>query len=208
MTETQIVRKLRAALSNQVEREADVVYILAECRKLLEDTQPLQPHFALKLYCHWALHVDLAGRDTTLPFLRKVDAFVEHALADKEFREQHRMFREFGFLESFRQLLKEFFQTHRLPTSVCDEDSRWEGFVSLYAGVVEDGSLFCNAQPGDLNLISGITFTKGRQISGCKLPFDMVWDIRLLDGRTITVNVHALDRPNGEEILFHGLHLH
>ena len=208
MTEKQIVRKLRDALSNRIEREADVVYILAESRKLLEDTSPNEPHFALKLYCHWAVHVDLAGRDTTLPFLRQVDSFVASALADNNFGEQHRMFHEFGFLDSFRQLLKRFLESCGLPTHVCDDDPSWGAFLALYASVIEDGSLSCNAQPGDLRVISGVTFTRGRPAPGCRVPFDMVWDIHLLDGRRLTVNVRALDRPAGDEMLFHGLRLH
>ncbi len=118
------------------------------------------------------------------------------------------MFREFGFLDSFRQLFKQFLESHQLPTRVCDEDRDWQSFLSIYAGVIENGSLSCNAQPGDLKRVSGITFTKGRSAAGCLLPFDMVWDIRLLDGRAITVNVRAPVGPMGDEMLFHGLHLH
>ncbi|MGA9646227.1 MAG: hypothetical protein WBQ76_09930, partial [Candidatus Korobacteraceae bacterium] len=129
MTEKQIVHKLRQALSEEIRKEADVVYVLAECRKLLEDTKPNDPHFALKLYCHWALHVDLAGRDTTLPFLKQVDTFVDCALADNNFGEQNRMFREFGFLDSFRQLFKQFLESYGLPTQICDDDSRWQSFL-------------------------------------------------------------------------------
>ncbi len=187
MTEKQIVHKLRQALSEEIRKEADVVYVLAECRKLLEDTKPNDPHFALKLYCHWALHVDLAGRDTTLPFLKQVDTFVDCALADNNFGEQNRMFREFGFLDSFRQLFKQFLESYGLPTQICDDDSRWQSFLSIYASVIEDGSLSCYAQPGDLRLVSGVTFTKGRSATGCYLPFDMVWDIYLLDGSIMTV---------------------
>src|ERR1039458_6579702 len=138
MTEKQIIGKLRLALSEEVKKEADVVYILAECRKLLEDTKPDDPHFALKLYCHWAVHVDLARRDTTLPFLKRVDTFVECALADDDFGEQNRMFREFGFLGSFRQLLKQFLESYELPARVCDNDSLWRLFLSIYASVIEE----------------------------------------------------------------------
>jgi hypothetical protein len=145
--EEQIVRKLREALRDEIKKEKDVVYILVESRKLLEDTKPGQPHFALKLYCHWALHVDLAGRDTTLPFLERVDSFVAGVLANNtNIVEEHRMFREFIFLDTFREQFKHFLASYGLPTAVCDENPQWHAFLKLYAGIVEDGTLSCNAQ--------------------------------------------------------------
>ncbi len=68
-----IVEKLRAILDDAVDSECKVVYVLAETRKLLETYPPNPFPFALKLYCHWALHVDLESRGTTLPFLQKVE---------------------------------------------------------------------------------------------------------------------------------------
>src|SRR6266571_5397278 len=80
MTEDAIVRKLRTTLARAVDTEAKVVYILAESRKLL-DTYPSDPSpIALKIYCHWALHVDLTLPGTTLPFLTRVDEYVASVL--------------------------------------------------------------------------------------------------------------------------------
>jgi hypothetical protein len=56
-----------------------VVYLLCEARKLLDKYPPNPMPFALKLYCHWAPHVDLTHTGTTLPFLKKVDGFVAGA---------------------------------------------------------------------------------------------------------------------------------
>jgi hypothetical protein len=102
----------------------------------------------------------------------------------------------------------DFLRSYGLPTQVCDEDRRWHTFLGIYASVIDDGSIACNAQPGDLQLIKRVTFSKGRPIADCYLPFDMVWDIHLEDGRTLTINVHAPVRPPGQEVLFHGFHLH
>ena len=71
-----IVSKLNKHLSQSVETECSVVYLLAEVRKILEkDTQDPET-FALRMYCHWALHVDLTYRNTTKHLLEKVDIFV------------------------------------------------------------------------------------------------------------------------------------
>lgn len=76
----QLVEKLRAAISEEIVSECQVVYILAECRKLLDKYPPDKLPFALKIYCHWALHVDLTNPGTTGEFMEGVDRFVESAL--------------------------------------------------------------------------------------------------------------------------------
>ena len=60
--------------------ECKVVYLLAEVRKLLDPVPPAQRPPALNLYCHWALHLDLHGKDTLTPFLQEVDAYAGRVL--------------------------------------------------------------------------------------------------------------------------------
>src|SRR5229473_3395305 len=136
MTENSIVTKLRTALLDAVDSECKVVYILAETRKLLETYPPDPMPFALKLYCHWALHVDLDNPKTTLPFLERADKYAAGVLAgNKDIVEEHQMLREFVFLDTFRQQFKKFLQAYNLPTGICDEGSLWHEFLKHYAGV-------------------------------------------------------------------------
>src|SRR6266446_3118137 len=104
-----IVEKLRAVLSSGIDSECKVVYVLAEARKLLE-THPTDPEpFGLKLYCHWALHVDLDSPGTTLPFLKRVDEYVASVLAgNTDIILEHRMLEEFVLLNTFREQFKRF----------------------------------------------------------------------------------------------------
>jgi hypothetical protein len=60
-----IVSKLMALLSEPVDTECKVVYLLAEVRKLLERDDPNHNMGSLWMYCHWALHVDLESPKTT-----------------------------------------------------------------------------------------------------------------------------------------------
>ncbi|MDA2913773.1 hypothetical protein MYX77_07425 [Acidobacteriia bacterium AH_259_A11_L15] len=208
--EKHIIEKLRAALSNEVDNECKVVYILCESRKLL-DKYPRDPTpFALKLYCHWALHVDLTHARTTLPFLERVDEFAAGILAGKQNEvKENQMLREFVFLDTFKQQFRQFLESYDLPTAICDEDRRWHEFLKLYAGIIEDGSLSCQDKTGSLKLVSEVIFTKGRPItSGTYIPFDLSWNIVLLDGKTMTVDVNAAALPGGNEMIFHGIHLH
>ncbi len=208
--EKQIIEKLRAALSNEVDNECKVVYILCESRKLLEKHPPDPVPFALKLYCHWALHVDLTFPKTTAPFLERVDKFAADVLAGKpNVAEQHQMLREFVFLDTFRQQLRQFLKSYDLPTAVCDEDPRWHEFLKQYAGIIEDGSLSCQDKTGRLKLVREVIFTKGGpKTSGTYIPFDLSWNIVLLNGRTLTVEVSAAALPDGNEMIFHAIRLH
>jgi hypothetical protein len=214
MSEPQIVAKLREALNEDIAREKDVMYILAESRKLLEKLE--NAGFALKLYCHWALHVDLTRPGTTLDFLKRVDNFIEGELDRRKLNaaENYLTFREFIYLETFRKDLGELFARFALPTALCDEDRRWHEFLKLYAGIIEDGSLYCGddaaeAKKKGLNLIKGVTFSKGRATPpDSYFAFYFTWEVHLQDGRSISVEVSAAPLPDGNPMLISGLTLH
>jgi hypothetical protein len=203
-----IVEKLRAVLSAGVDDECKVVYVLAESRKLIDKYPPDPPPFALKLYCHWALHVDLSHKRTTLPFLERVDAFAAGVLSgNANLIDEHHMFREFIFLDTFRKELRLFLRDYDLPMTVCDEESRWREFLRNYAGIIEDGTLSCSADSPSLSVVREVVFNKGAPTTaGSYLPFYLSWDIHLLDGRTMTVEVDAEEVEGGQAIA-HGIHL-
>ncbi len=211
MTQNAIVDKLRVALSGAVDSECKIVYLLAESRKLLETYPPDPVPFALKLYCHWALHVDLENPRITLPFLERADKYAASVLAgNQDIVEEHRMLREFVFLDTFRQQFKQFLQAYNLPTGICDENPHWHEFLRHYAGVIEDGSLSCQAKAHPLKLINEVVFTKGRTAPTSQsfyILFGLAWTIVLLDGRKLTVEVKA-SAPNGDEMILHATTLH
>jgi len=204
MTANAIVMKLNTVLAEPIDSECKVVYVLCEVRKLLEHVPPHQRPFALNMYCHWALHVDLENPGTTLPFLEKVEAFAVSMLAgNNDIAAERRMFREFVLLDTFRQQFKQLLQAYDIPTAVCDEDSHWHEFITHYAGVIEDGSISCKAKTNSLKLVSEVVFTKGRTRRASEktyVPFGLAWTIVLLDGRKLTVEVTA-STLNGNEMI-------
>ncbi len=210
MTQDQIIDKLRTTLSNAVDDEYKVVYLLCETRKLIEKYPPDPPPFALKLYCHWALHVDLTHPGTTFQFLQHVDRFAAGVLAGKtDIVQEHRMFREFLFLDTFRKQFSQLLASYGLPTAVCDEDERWFVFLTHYAGVIEDGSLSCEDNTGRLTLVRKVVLTRSKAvIPAAFFPFNLCWSIVLLDGRTMTVDVNAAAAPGAGEMISSGIRLH
>jgi hypothetical protein len=193
--EDAIIRKLRAHLARPVNTECKVVYFLCEVRKLLDKQRPDPTPFALRLYCHWALHVDLSRPSTTMPFLEKVDEYVFNKLNAKETNEtivaEEAIFREFVYLETFRKELSQFLASNGLPRTLCNRDTRWFAFLAALAGVIEDGSLtYVSRDPDMLRIVSKVTFTKGRERSqGSHVPFRLKWSILLKDGRRLDVEV-------------------
>lgn len=205
----QILAKLGAVLSVGVDSEYKVVYILSATRKLLE-SYPIDPvPFALKLYCHWALHVDLTHPKVTLPFLERVDSFVVGFLAGQTYTiNEHRMMREFIFLDTFRGQFREFLEGYSLPSTVCDEDQHWHEFLKHYSGIIEDGSLSCEDKTQRLKIVRKVIFSKSqRRASDTYIPFDLAWDIVLSDGRILRVEVNAAPLPDGNQVVLHGIHL-
>jgi hypothetical protein len=196
-----IVEKLRTILAGDVNDECKVMYVLAEARKLL-DKYPVDPApFALKLYCHWALHIDLSFQGTTRPFLERVDKYVESIFAGSlDIVEEHRMLREFVLFDTFKNQFAEFLTAYDLPREVCDEEPRWNQFLANYVAIIEDGSLSCRTE-NHFKFVRDVVFTKGRPRSEDTLmPFDLAWHIGLLDGCTMIVEVSASQHPYGKMI--------
>lgn len=194
MAPNAIVAKLNAILADPIDSECRVVYVLCEVRKLLEQTPAPQRPFALNMYCHWALHVDLHGRETIMPFLKRVDSYVNgYLIGPEDFGESDRMTREFIFLDTFKAQLREFFHHYGVVTDLTDDESRWNEFVEHYAGVIEDGSLALRADTGQLTHVKQVTFIKGRPALGefDQMPFNMTWRVALLNGKTLDIDVNA-----------------
>jgi hypothetical protein len=185
-----------------------VVYVLCETRKLLDKYPPNPVPLALKMYCHWALHIDLMNPGTTAQLLQRVDDFVERVVQQAEdFIEDTYLFRELLWLDTFRQQLRDFLASYDLPTGVCDEDCRWHEFLEHYAGVIQDGSLSCQAKTQRLKHVDRVVFSKGRERAHAVVPFSLAWEITLLDGRSIDVEVYAITLPKGETAAIHGIKL-
>jgi hypothetical protein len=110
-------------------------------------------------------------------------------------------------LDTFRQQFRDFLRTYGLPSCLCDEDRRWHEFLTHYASVIQDGSLSCQAKTQRLKHVSEVVFSKGRERPHVFVPFDLVWKILLLDGRSIVVDVYAAPLLNGKPMEVHGIEL-
>jgi hypothetical protein len=190
-----IIEKLRSHLEEGIAQEKDVVYLLAQVRKILEKDSTARP-VALWMYCHWALHVDLDRDRTTLDFLNKIDSYIQTNIAGfltpsppSSVSDEYHLFRDLLHCDSFRRELGEFLKKNSLPCELCDQANRWHAFMSAYYGVIDDGSLSVQSQR--LSTIDKVTFSLDpRTTPENSLPA-LIWDIRLKDGRTLRANFSA-----------------
>jgi hypothetical protein len=207
-----IVGKLTAHLNKPMDDEASVVYFLVQVRKLLERDDRTRRYGALWMYCHWALHVDLHQPKTTLKFLTSIDIWITNTVAylepsgSWEFLDEYRLFRDFIFLDTFRQQLSEFLESYKMPLSFCHEDDWWYVFLAAYSGIIEDGTLSIKSDKEDAKLtaVKHVIFRKGKNLTeDHRVPFVIEWNIALKDGRTIRTSVKTV--PGVEKMTAHSL---
>jgi hypothetical protein len=206
-----IVGKLMQHLAKSIDDEPSLVYLLAQVRKLLDRDNPKDSLGALRMYCHWALHVDLTRPATTMDFLRRVECWVTNTVAGLnpsgswDIHDERKLLEDFIFLDMFRQQLREFLGRYGLPVSLCDETAQWFAFIAAYGGVIEDGSLSTEADKnGELQAVKRVTFTKGEDLpAGHHVPFVIQWQIDLKDGRTLTTSVETVPGSDGTMMAHH-----
>ena len=184
-------------MAGPVDEECRVVYLLAQIRKVLHDDDSADRPFALWMYCHWALHVDLERRKTTIEFLQAVDNYVCNNVEQLDshgsslFTDENGWLDDYIYLDAFREQLGDFLESNGLPTQLTDEDTAWLSFLAAYAGVIEDGTLSAMGEHG-LVTVEKITFRKeSPRFSENPLSFVIRWDIQLKDERMLTIRTEA-----------------
>jgi hypothetical protein len=211
-----VTEKLRRHLAGGVKTECRVVYLLAQIRKILEEEKPKPRPMALWMFCHWALHVNLSRSGATSHFLHQIDAFTINknikGLPKPDgkfsFADEHCLSKDLLFLTNFRQQLRDFLHCKKFSTRICDNDKSWFGFMSAYAGVIEDGTLSIEGV-NKLRVVDKVTFTKGRSLSrDHHVPFTVQWDIHLKDRRIVRMDLKTvLNAPANSNMYFSGLTL-
>jgi hypothetical protein len=194
-----IVSKLTALLSEPIDSECKVVYLLAEVRKLLERDDPEHNMGSLWMYCHWALHVDLESPTTTSGFLEALDRWVTNNVAHLvpsgpwSSGEEFALSEDFVYLETLRRQLQAFLESYELPTTICTDNNNWGRFIREYAGVIEDGTLAAVGRKGTLGAVEKVTFEKGGDLTPeHHVPFVICWTIQLKDGRSLKISVQTV----------------
>jgi hypothetical protein len=136
-----IVEKLDTELRDfPIRRKSQVVYLLAEIRKVIEHERELDPNCyeVLELFCNWALHITISRKsnaDRIRLFLKAFDMKDGMEVIDHL---RSAFFNEIMQLEAFRRDLEVFLQTHQLPFDIVNCFRTWSAFIYLYTSVVSE----------------------------------------------------------------------
>src|SRR5260370_33831338 len=127
----EIVSKLNQHLASEITREADVVYVLAEIRKLFEHVRTSKNYPVLAFYTNWALHTKIDREPWARAGLRMLEDIVIGFQAGSRGSEE--VLKGVTGLLSFQQLhrqLLDFGKEHGIRF-VQLTDGQWRRLVSL-----------------------------------------------------------------------------
>jgi hypothetical protein len=137
-----IVEKLNRELNDPIREERQVVYILVEARKLLEQQDVLKNYADFKLCSDWAVHPKLRG-PAAQQILAYFNAFeIEHAKSGVTLHEfQPKPLQDFLSLKSFRDEMMAGLEPYGVRIDAIAKDAFWKPFVQCYMGVIRDSPL-------------------------------------------------------------------
>jgi hypothetical protein len=134
-----IVAKLNRELGHEIVSERQVVYILVEARKLLEQQETLDNFRSFKLCSDWAVHPKLRGPDAQA-VLRHFDAYeTEYRRTGVTMAEYQLVpLRDFMSHERFRSEFIEALSPHDIAVDRLAFDAFWRPFIQHYTSVIQD----------------------------------------------------------------------
>jgi len=141
-----IVGKLNRAFDQNNVDEQQVVYILVETRKLLEQQNTLGSFPALKLCIDWAVHpkLDRSGAKVVLGYFDAYEAeFQKSGVTVAESKLQPLL--EFMSHRKFREQFIQAVEPHGVRVDRLASDEFWREFIQQYSAVVQDCPLEARA---------------------------------------------------------------
>ncbi len=151
-----ITAKLSREFEEEIVSERQVVYILVETRKLLEQQGVLSNFPALKLCSDWAVHPKL-DRGDSLVILKHFDTYeIEYqnsrvTVAEFPLEPLH----DFMSHKKFRAEFTEALSSYGMKTDSLTQDNYWQSFIQHYTSVIQDCPL--EARNDNTQLVSRVT---------------------------------------------------
>ncbi len=182
-----ILTKLSSELEVEITAERQVVYILVEARKLLEQQGTLEKFRTLKLCADWAVHPKLDRSDAQV-VLKRFDAFeMEHRKSGVTVAEfQSQALRDFLSYENFRGELITSLAQEGANVDRLKADAFWQSFIQYYSAVIRDCPL--EAKSTNTQLVSCVTCLawpeeQANAIFPGKRVIQWNWDLKSGTGR-------------------------
>jgi hypothetical protein len=178
-----ITAKLSRALAADIKTENQVVYILVEARKLLEQQDALKNFRTLKLCCDWAVHPKLdqgGARDVLKVFDDYEIEFLKTGISTADYAP----LRDFAMLTSFRAELAGALAPFGVDVQCLSSRAYWQSFIRQYVSVIQDCPL--QAREGatkHVTHVTGVAWPDDQ--AGAVFPgkFVLQWNWKLKSGR-------------------------
>lgn len=177
--EEAIKEKLRNALSEQIEKECQVVYIMVEVRKLL-DRFSEQKYSLLRFFCDWVLHIEINNLSPAREILNRIAT--EHK--SKEFIGTSIEFISFDHL---RNEMLNFFKEKdiNLPSEWLINHEKWNSFRKIFSNIIKDCPLKIKSNLKPI-LVEEFKLTKcEEEVINGKILLRTNWEYKLVDNSII-----------------------
>jgi hypothetical protein len=185
MGQAAIAAKLSREFGADLSSEAQVVYILVETRKLLEQQKTLENFPTVKLCCDWAVHPKLCGNGAQ-DVLRLFDRYETERLKSGIVPAEFRPLQGFATHDSFRAELGRALEPHNVDVHRLRSDEYWRTFIRLYTNVIQDCPL--EAREGETIYVSGVSgeavFPDGQTVFPGKVVIRWEWKLKAGGTRT------------------------
>ena len=136
-----IITKLQDEIAAGLKKEAQVVYVLAEIRKIIEQEGLEDNYKYLTFHCNWALHskMDRAMAQEVLAHFDEAHAILRSGVELHDLpTDLQREIKAISGMTKFEEELSHFLQSRQLTDLAANGPDSWPHFLHLYAGVVED----------------------------------------------------------------------
>jgi len=156
MSRNSILRKLYRELRLDITTERQVVYILVEIRKAIEQAGELENYHALDFFCSFALHTRMsrAGAKQILEQFDKAHPLlIQKENLSQELKKQIDQTTKLG---KFRDELKAFLNANGLPTRLFTEPDAWARFIHLYGNIIDECELVLQGNGAQLQSIDRV----------------------------------------------------
>lgn len=181
--QNEIVAKLNGQLEQGFKREADVVYVMAEVRKLFEHVRTARKHPVLAFYSNWALHTRIEREPWAREGIKRLEQVVGGYNSGA--RNADEVLKGVTGLLSFQQLHAEFLQ-FGAENDVRFErlsNQQWRQFSTLLVDVLVDCPL---VSEGNGRTVKALSLSRDFAFAypgGQTLAF---WKIDLGQGKVMT----------------------
>jgi hypothetical protein len=204
MSTPDIIKKLTKELENGITSEVQVVYLMAQIRKLMERDQIENKYVNLKFHCDWTLHSQLHGEtahqilrmfDAAYPVLKDTKGKLQDELPNDLRANIDRLSEMRLFEEEFSVVLGNY----GLPPLTVNCKDGWVYFLYLYARVIEEIPLEVRVSRADAaKNVSKVVLKVRRAGEKAEIPFRLIWEIHDKNGDIFAISTFKQHESTGE----------